>query len=557
MIRLLTASSAIVCLAGMAIAADTINTSVVSVAGNSAYLGAGRDHGVFEGARVVFRLASGATVEATVVDVTSGNARAEFAPGVSMPMAGDRADVEIESAGPVGPPAPEGAGDEQAAGAEGEKPAPPAHAPWRTQVTQDPNAPLLAPAFGTRPDERPMTVHGRSYSVFRLTDDLYNDSNYIYARSGLWLDVRNPLGDGGRLLFQGETDYRNQPSVNADNEGWDASIQRFSYAWGIDREAPFRGEVGRFISVWLPELGIFDGAEGALRLENGLSIGAGTGYYPTTTEELPTAGEDWGFHTFIDYQDEFAPRLFQATLGYQQTFHSGDADRSVVIGRVIANPSDAVRLFGMAMVDLYDSTDTLETSAAEVTQAVAQGSFRFTPTSGGVLSYIHTSWPELERDEFAYIPPWLVTDGYVDRLSGTWWTKLDKDWRMSMRGNWWQDQSREGYGGELSFDVTLPIERPSMLYTSIYYDDSAYTSGAGFRLQGQTQIGDFNVFLGYDGFMYTTDTDVGGDPNHLNNMLRSDITWGKGQWYWDVDASYVFGDDEEAISVGVSVQYRF
>ena len=45
-----------------------------------------------------------------------------------------------------------------------------------------------------------------------------------------------------------------------------------------------------------------------------------------------------------------------------------------------------VGLFGMVMVDLYDSNDTLETSTYEVTQAVAQASFKFTPTTGGIFS---------------------------------------------------------------------------------------------------------------------------------------------------------------------------
>lgn len=547
MIRLLTICSAALCIVRFSIAETTVEARVVSVAGNSVYLDAGRDNGVFEGARVLFKLRSGQTVEATVIDLTAGNARAEFAPGALLPTAGDTASVETE---PQGPPTPEEPATEP------EKKPAPDHAPWRSELTKDANAPLLAPAFGTRPQDRPMSVKGRSYSTIRVTEDFEHDTSYTYARSGLWLDVRNPLGDGGRLLFQGETEYRSQPSVNSDNEGADANLMRLSYAFGLDREAPFRGEFGRFISVWLPELGIFDGAEGAVRLENGVTLGAGAGYYPTDTEELPNGDADFGFHAFADYQDESAKRLFQATLGFQQTFQGSDTDRSLVIGRILANPSDDLRLFGMVMVDLYDSNDTIETSTYEVTQAVAQASFKFTPTTGGILSYTHTAFPELKQDQSVFIPPWLVTDGYVDRVSGTWWTKLDKDWRLSLRGNWWQDQSREGYGGEVSLDWTMPTERPSNSFISIYYEDAAYTSGMGLRLQNQTQFGDFGLLVGYDGFLYNTDVDVG-DSGYINNAVRGDVTWSKGPWFVDVDASYVFGDGEDAVSVGISLQYRF
>jgi len=543
-IRPILTAGALACLAGFALAEGSIDATVVSVAGNSIYLDAGRDAGVVAGARVVFRLASGELVEATVIDVTAGNARAELKPGSAMPSPGDGASIDA--------PEPEPGQTTEPA-----RTPPPAHAPWRSQLPTDPNAPLLAPAFGTRPGDRPTTVHGRVYSTYRFIDDRANDRSYSYGRSGLWLEAQNLLGDGGRFRFQGEGEYRSASSINSDNEGLDASVLRLSYAWGLDREAPFRGEVGRFVSFYMPELGIFDGVEGAVRLENGVSVGAGTGYYPTDTEELPSGQDDFGFHVFADYQDESAPRLFQATIGYQQTFDGGETDRSLVIGRILANPTDSVRLFGMAMVDLYDSSDTLETSAAEVTQAVAQASFRFTPTTGGILSYTRTAYPELERDEFAYLPPWLVTDGFVDRVSGSWWTKLDPNWRLSARGNWWRDQSREGYGGEVSLDWSLPTETPSSLLAAIYFDDAAYVSGTGLRLQGQMQFGDFHCFLGYDGFMYTTETDFGDAGDRFSNRIRGDVTWQHGQWFLDVEGSYVFGDDEDAVTLGVSAQYRF
>ena len=94
MIRPILTAGALACLAGFALAEGSIDATVVSVAGNSIYLDAGRDAGVVAGARVVFRLASGELVEATVIDVTAGNARAELKPGSAMPSPGDGASID-------------------------------------------------------------------------------------------------------------------------------------------------------------------------------------------------------------------------------------------------------------------------------------------------------------------------------------------------------------------------------------------------------------------------------------------------------------------------------
>lgn len=285
-----------------AMAQDRIDATVVSVSGRSVYINAGRDAGVLSGARVVFRLKSGTLVEATIADVSANNARAELTEDSLVPSPDDHATVEVETPA-TNPPA-------------GTAPTPtvpravPEHPPWQqTEGARKPDTPLLSPAFGSRPEDQPMVVKGRTYSTMRVIRDLEHDSDYIFARTGLWLDIRNPMRDGGRLRFQGDTDYRSS-STDFDSESeTQARVQRFSYAWGLDKDAPFRGEVGRFYSSYLPELGTVDGIEGALRLENGWSLGAGGGLYPTTTQDLVDS-DDMGFHLFADYQSDGTARAF-------------------------------------------------------------------------------------------------------------------------------------------------------------------------------------------------------------------------------------------------------
>ena len=48
-----------------------------------------------------------------------------------------------------------------------------------------------------------------------------------------------------------------------------------------------------------------------------------------------------------------------------------------------------------------------------------------------------------------------------------------------------------------------------------------------------------------------------GGNDYLRHTLRADVSWGEGSWYWDIDTSYSFGNDEESISIGVSLQHRF
>ena len=54
-------------------------------------------------------------------------------------------------------------------------------------------------------------------------------------------------------------------------------LDRLSYRMGGEQYSPYRLEIGRFTSFYLPEVGTVDGAEGALVLEDGLSIGGAVG----------------------------------------------------------------------------------------------------------------------------------------------------------------------------------------------------------------------------------------------------------------------------------------
>ncbi len=180
------AAAPIVCCAAAAHAQTVIDARVASIAGQSVYIDAGREQGVTPGVRVVMFLANGERLEAAIINVTSNNARAELPAGSTFPEVGARCEVTLATE-----PAPTSAP---------EPPRPvPAHPPWQRQTeSRTSDTPLLAPAFGTKPSDRPTTLHGRVYSSLRHSHDTQNESDFTYGRLGTWMELTNPFKDAGR-----------------------------------------------------------------------------------------------------------------------------------------------------------------------------------------------------------------------------------------------------------------------------------------------------------------------------------------------------------------------
>lgn len=549
MIKPLAATAMLACVAAHSNAQSRLDASVVSVSGTSVYISAGQRAGVATGARVVFILSNGQRIEGTIVDVSGSSARAQLHEGSLIPAINDRAEVDVPPPPAETPPAKPD---------EAPQPKPvPEHPPWtRQEGARSADQPLLAPAYATRPEDRPTSISGRVFANIRHTKDFENDLQYSYTRVGTWLEVKNPFKDGGRVLIAGDTDMRVSDTFRGNDTDLRARLQRFSYAWGNDQHAPYRVEAGRFYSYALPEIGLVDGIEAQARFENGWAFGAGAGLYPTPNNDA-NWGDDYGVHVFADYLSEGATKWMQGTIGFQQTIHKGETDRSLLIGRLNARPTDDLMLFGSILIDLYGPEDDAKDQFADITQLFAQASYQFNEKTGVNASLTRTTWPELKREEYVGLPFDLLRDGYVDRVAGSVWRKLHDNFRLSARAHYWQDQDREGNGGELSADWYETSPGTSSAYGSLYYEDSAYTTGVGGRIQGSRDFGPVRLFASYDAFSYTSSTLLGGSSQFLRHTVRADASWSTGHWSWDVDLSYYFGDSENALSLGLYLQYRF
>ncbi|MFO0833054.1 MAG: hypothetical protein U0637_14575 [Phycisphaerales bacterium] len=521
-----------------------LDASVASVSGRSVYLDVGREQGVTAGVRVSIILASGERVEATVVEVTGNNSRAELPEGSAVPEVGAKCEVTLAAA--------QGAG-----GGEPEQPRPvPAHPPWqRQEESRAADTPLLAPAFGTNPKDRPTTLHGRVYASLRDSHDNQNGNDFTFGRLGTWMELTNPFHDAGRLLFQGDINYDGTSVTDGSQNDTVARVQRFSYAKGLEDYSPYRFEVGRYYPYALPEIGLVDGAEGVLRLTGGWSAGVGVGFFPVANDERDS-GEDYGFYVFGDYQADPRTRSLNATVGYQQTWHSGEEDRNLLIARVNARPVKDLWLYGLVMIDMYGSNDTVKSESFDVTQLVLNANYMFSPRTGVSGSLTRTTWPELLREEYVNIPVDLLRDGYVNRVSGSVWRKVTDNIRVTARGNYWMDQDDTGSGGEVGADWFNPWGLGSSLYGALYYDSGSFDTGYGLRAQARQDFGSVRVMVGYDGYAYSVDQ-VSGAQDFLRSTLRADVGWSRGSWSTSVDASYTFGDNEDTINMGVYVQYRF
>jgi hypothetical protein len=524
-----------------------LEVRVTSVAGQSIYIDAGRDAGVRPGMFITFYRTSGVPVQAVVRDVSANNARTEMLEPGPVVLVGVRGEIIL-------PPAPVVPDDETPDKGNDD----PEHPPWkRTETDRDPDEPLLAPAYGRRPEEQETKVRGRIFTLMRFTQDRGGDrsNSYSFGRLGTRLDISNPFRRGGNFKFAGSVDQRQFDVAGDSQTDRNLLINRISYSRGGQEYSPYRFEVGRFQSVFVPEVGLVDGAEGAVQLQSGWQLGGGAGSYPEPFPALQF-GQDFGLHMFANYQSTGKSAL-STGIAYQQTWHEGAADRNLLIGRINARPTDTIWVYGLALLDVYTSSDEINGSGIKLTQGTAQ--VRFTPDrfKGGQFTYTRTSYPELKRDDFAFLPDDLVRDGYVDRINASGWVRASERVRLRARANMWRDQDNSGNGGEVSADWNDVWRDTSALHAALYYSDGTFVDGIGTRLQVRERLRGLNVSASYNGFFYNTKGLVTGDESLARHTLRADVNWSRGRWYYSVNGSYSLGDREKQVGLGMYIEYRF
>ncbi len=558
--RLIAALLVVVCVASSARAQDSqlLHVSVTFASGRGVFVDQGRASGMAVGLRVRFFPPGSSPVEGVVRAVSTDSALVELPEGIPLPPVGTKGEVEVET--------PIGAIEEK------QKPTTPkptqrkrevpAHPPWTRQEGElTPDTPLLAPAFGQRPQDRPVEYKGRIYSQLLYTKDRGNnrDNDYVLGRLGIWIEAKNLFGQGGEMLFAGEV-INQGADLLKDEDGTtnnNIRIDRLAYTIGEQKYSLYRLELGRFYSSKLPELGLIDGAEVMLKVKKGLQIGAGLGVYPDPFP-LSVAGEDASLHMFMDYQSEAWHHL-SAVIAYQKTWHEGTPDRDLLLGKINMRPTKTLWFYTSWKVDIYLAGDSIKSQGLDLTEFWAQ--LRYTARSnvlGAAVSISHYAWPELERREFRDLPAELVRNGKIDRLNLSGWLRASKRLRFASRFDLWEDQDTSGTGGEISADWTDPSGTGPSMHVAIFYTDGSFNDGTGFRIQARQGLGSANGFVGYELFRYSNVGSIGGDEDEFTrHTLRSGLDWSLNNWHYSLSADYIFGDGEQSYTVGLYTQYRF
>lgn len=523
-----------------------VRVNVTSVSARSVFLDRGRDSGIEIGAIVQLFPPGVASLDVEVRAVSSTSARAEVPPGLPLPPIGTSGEVRVTPRG-------------ERVEAAREPRAVPDHPPWtRTEDPRSPDQPLLVPAFRRRPDERPATFDGRWFGSAQWSRDEADGGRGEYAlgRLGLRADATNHLGFGERVRMAGELDARLTLLPDAPDER-DATgrLDLLSVSFGTEEWAPTGAEFGRFHSRYLPEIGLVDGVEVVRRYQGGIHIGAGVGAYPRPFPARAT-GDDVGSHVFLGIAGG-ADHAFEATVGFQKTWHRGTPDRDLALLRLSGRISERAFVFASAKVDLYTGSDDAKGRGVELTEAM--GSVRWDGDALGTgLSLTHFTWPELLRAEYQALPVELVRDGVVDRASWSGWVRPWRPLRARARIDAWRDQDRDGSSWSLGADLRDLVGSGSRLSADVFHSDGGFSSGPGARidLHGLLQGGRWRA--GYRWHRYSLAGLATGEEgfDRESAQLGLAVPVGHGG---DVDlvVERWFGDREDAWSAGVYVQWRF
>jgi hypothetical protein len=533
---------AAICVAApQAAAAEPVKVPVrvVSVRVDSVYLDVGRDAGLRAGDRLRLQPAGGSEVEVLVLAVSAEQAR------VSLPEGEHAARIVVGTPGVAWVPPERLTGAAPAGDA--------AHPGWTAppeEWSQD--QPLLAPARAIPASERDTEVRGLAFLSFDQTLADIGDRSLL--RGGVDLEAHNLFGRGGLLQLDVEGFARESP--DDDESDSRARLERLSYAWGGERDAPLALEVGRFLQRLTPELGVLDGVESVWRLDSGDELGLSAGFLPEPTPEMHT-GDDLALaagwrHTFGGSD------TLSAALALQKSWHEGESDRDLAVASLDWRPSLATSLHASAWLDYYDSSERFAEQGVELTEAHLNLTTQLAERTGASLFATHLAWPDTLRYEFAPATTQEQLDYDVSRAGLSLWQDLGDSTRLSGRADLWQGDSDEGESGELRVAVRDAILARGEVWLALFGASGQYTDSLGARTGFTRWFEQGYLTLALDSGLYEQSGFLGEQSELWQHRLRAQLDrdlgrdWDLGLW---VDQR--FGDELDATQLGFALRRRF
>ncbi|MDZ4773516.1 MAG: hypothetical protein SGI72_10320 [Planctomycetota bacterium] len=516
------------------------------------------DHGSIDGLaandRIVFRTRDGARLEGTIASVGDRTAKVELDDPTIVLAPGTRGDSRVPKARVA---APRPTLITPGAPTTPVEPATPEHPPWeRKDEDWTSDQPLLSRMRPFRPNERQPLMTGRIYSIIDYIKDSEGDRTETFARLGTDLTYENFLRQGGTLHFDGEVNNRRTDVPDDDESGTNFRLDRFSYAFGGNRFAPDRYELGRFLQHEMPEFGVLDGLEWGRRMSNGDTFGASVGFMPEPDEDQST-GDDLQFaanYRFVVDESE----LLSVQAGYQKSYHDLAADRDLFIAKVLYFPPADWNFSATAWIDWYTAGDTTKDSGPEVTQAYVTTGRRFESGSSLRATYTHRAFPEVERNEFLPVTAAQLADDRSDRATLSGRQMLGRTFALTGLIGAWNDEDDTGGDAEGGFQLDDFVFDDARIDAAAFGVQGRYNTTLGWRAAIGTQSSQGFWRVGYeftlndiDGF--TTDNDD--IPQH--RISTSFDTFSDSGWSLSAHADALLFDSENAILVGLFLTRSF
>ena len=524
-----------------------VEVRVTFASADSVYLDQGENADIHIGDLVTLISGARGHVEARIVALSSNSSRAKMVDGKRTPAVGARGTVVVAAR----------SADDVARGEdEGPKRAP-EHPEWTAAIPdRDPDAPLLAPAFLMRAHERAATFRGRVRVQMLIDEDRNGDRDATFSlyRGGLDLDATNVFGRGGLIEFSGELTRRVSEIGGLDDETEDdLRIDRLSYRWGQGFDSPLVVAVGRFMPRDTPEFGLVDGAEASFSVGEFGRITLNGGALPEPSADRKTF-DDLSASVAWRWRDDERERLV-TVLALQQTWHEGDADRRLVLARADWSPTDSVTLHGDTWLDIYDSQDEIKGEGIELTEARGSAVWNVTRDHGLRASASYARFPELLRYEFDDVAARFLENNEVFRAGVGGWHRLHENVRVDERVGIWSDQDDDGVTADLGLrfpDVILPRNEPAL---RVFRIDAATEDGFGVRVSDRHTFADLSFALAWETSWH--DFELSGDTRTRQAVAATvDVYWAE-EWSLSVETDYRFGDDQDAVSLSVYLEYRF
>ena len=565
---------------------ERVEAFVSAVSGDGTYIDQGREAWIRAGDTVFLEPVGRPAVEGRVLVVSRTSARIhvlgasdgiEIGTRVEVLVPAERCaaeEAEPPQASAVQDPAPEPAapasrGDESGAAAEPADPAPPARTEPAPSVPEHPEwshpplewqaeVPLLAPVYGLEPEDRDVRLRGRVYTLFELRDSGEPvDQRYLTSRTGVDVTAENPFGRGGEL--GADLDYHVRSAdgdEGTDEEDAFLTVNRLYYRWGGLRGRPHRVQAGRFQQHEFPELGILDGVEYGYRFDSGSRLGASVGLLPEFRDELST-GDDVQAAFFYRYaagEDE----RFSAGLGYQKTWHGGEADRDLLLANARWTGRRAY-LQTTAWVDYYDASEDFKSEGLELTRLHVNANVRSESGGSGVGAFLsYFRFAETLRDDLVDLDPSQFDDDPTTRVGLNGWVSPAEKVRLRSRFDLWQDEDDEGGSANLTLSTRDLLYDRGNVDLTVFGSEGKFSDGLGLRTSASRRVGQGLVRLTWSLTNYEQEDFSGAQQDILQSRLRASWeTSFRKNWSLSLWAENDLGDDLEAITAGVLLQRVF